>query len=599
MASLMSPPFLDSGAGLTPADGAKLYFYVVGSATPKDVYTTSAATTAHANPVVSDSKGVFDAIYLSGDYDWVLQDKNSVQRNTGSVSEFATTSNSAFDKNFATLALAKADPNIIEGDAVNLKERSTGNGGGGMWDVIAGTGTADGFSKVAHDTLPLTFVLRTDRGFFGDQFGMVFDGVTDDTAAYTACAAAALPTKDIVHLKAGRTLITDTIPLYIGTKIRGQKTEQYTNGFGVDQKSTIIDFQPATSKPLFQPAGTSHSGFRFHISLEGFSAIGDANGSIGLDLDGIIYSSFENLVVTGFDVPVECTATINNSFRKVYLTGDNKCVEYTGSNETTDVWDECSFFGSPLGLDFLGSSIAIRFNNCLFEQMDTYGAQIAKECQDIMFDNCYGEDAPFTATATNAFFRVGHTGTTLVTANQLIINGGKYGGRNAGIAGSFIDADYCNGILINGASIARYTNGILTTANTRDDSIILSGMHTLSVTTIFDDFTKIGGIYPHSNIGDAGAESRVRAPVMLLDELRARAPTVAGLRLGAAATDLISLYGVTPVVQPASTGETVGWTAGGGTAATSASTATGNLGSTAYRHSDIVKALKQVGILAL
>lgn len=39
--------------------------------------------------------------------------------------------------------------------------------------------------------------------------------------------------------------------------------------------------------------------------------------------------------------------------------------------------------------------------------------------------------------------------------------------------------------------------------------------------------------------------------------------------------------------------------AGAGVTATSASTATGNLGTTAYRHSDIVKALKQVGILAL
>ena len=182
MASLMSPPYMDVGAGLTPADGAKLYFYVVGSATPKDSYTTAAATVAHANPLIADAKGVFPAIYLSGDYDWVLQDKNSVQRNTGSVSEFATASNSVFDKNFATLALAKADHNIISGDAVNLKERTTGNGGGGMWDVIAGTGTANGVDIVAHDTLDLSLVLRINGAVYPLPLGAVSDGVTNAIA---------------------------------------------------------------------------------------------------------------------------------------------------------------------------------------------------------------------------------------------------------------------------------------------------------------------------------------------------------------------------------------------------------------------------------
>ena len=161
MASLMSPPYMDVGAGLTPADGAKLYFYVVGSATPKDSYTTAAATVAHANPVVSDAKGVFPAIYITGDYDWVLQDKNSVQRNTGSVSQFVTGSGQEDNVlNRATLAAATADVSMQAGLAVNLAERTTGNGGGGMWDVIAGTGTANGLDKVAHDTLSLTFVMR-------------------------------------------------------------------------------------------------------------------------------------------------------------------------------------------------------------------------------------------------------------------------------------------------------------------------------------------------------------------------------------------------------------------------------------------------------
>ena len=51
-------------------------------------------------------------------------------------------------------------------------------------------------------------------------------------------------------------------------------------------------------------------------------------------------------------------------------------------------------------------------------------------------------------------------------------------------------------------------------------------------------------------------------------------------------------------LKSSSTGETTGFVAGGGTAVKDDSTFTGNVGSTAYRISDIVKALKNLGFLA-
>lgn len=60
----------------------------------------------------------------------------------------------------------------------------------------------------------------------------------------------------------------------------------------------------------------------------------------------------------------------------------------------------------------------------------------------------------------------------------------------------------------------------------------------------------------------------------------------------------LGLYGATPVVQPSGTGETVGFTAGAGTGVNDDSTFTGNVGATAYRISDVVKALKNTGLLA-
>lgn len=65
-----------------------------------------------------------------------------------------------------------------------------------------------------------------------------------------------------------------------------------------------------------------------------------------------------------------------------------------------------------------------------------------------------------------------------------------------------------------------------------------------------------------------------------------------------AAADPIGFFGATPVVQQAGTGETTGFTAGAGTGVNDDSTFTGNVGSTAYRISDVVKALKNLGLLA-
>ncbi len=73
--------------------------------------------------------------------------------------------------------------------------------------------------------------------------------------------------------------------------------------------------------------------------------------------------------------------------------------------------------------------------------------------------------------------------------------------------------------------------------------------------------------------------------------------TTTGTKIGTGTTQLIGFWNKTPVAQPSSTGETVGFTAGGGTTVTDASTFTGNVGSTAYRISDLVKHLKNIGLI--
>lgn len=71
-----------------------------------------------------------------------------------------------------------------------------------------------------------------------------------------------------------------------------------------------------------------------------------------------------------------------------------------------------------------------------------------------------------------------------------------------------------------------------------------------------------------------------------------------GTKIGTATTQKLGFWNAAPVAQQSGTGETVGFTAGAGTNVTDQSTFTGNVGSAAYRISDVVKALKNIGILA-
>jgi hypothetical protein len=350
----------------------------------------------------------------------------------------------------------------------------------------------------------VTTANRTIAEKFGEtlsvkDYGATGDGTTDDTVAIQAGIDAVQGTHNVLFFPAGTYKVTDTLAVHNGTQLRGVTDFAYPAGFGRPVYATTISFQPTTTKDLFDYSWTGGAapGFIFHTSMSGLNIEGNANSRYGIKLNSVIYSLYENMAITGFQTPIYCSATINNRFCNLYLTGSVSAVTYAGSNETTDVWEQCSFWGSPIGVSFLGSSINVRFSNCLLEQIDNYGFDIAKECQAITVTDCYTEDVPFKTTAADAaVFRVGYVGTTLVIANNLIISGGSYAGRSAGLHGSFLDTNFCYNVIAGGFDVSRYVNVIKTDAtNTEDHAITLLGYAGISWTNNILDSTKVGGMF--------------------------------------------------------------------------------------------------------
>lgn len=71
-----------------------------------------------------------------------------------------------------------------------------------------------------------------------------------------------------------------------------------------------------------------------------------------------------------------------------------------------------------------------------------------------------------------------------------------------------------------------------------------------------------------------------------------------GTRFGTESTQKLGFFGKTPIVQPSSTGTTLDMTTVGGTTVTESNGFGGGLGGNYYTIGDIVKHLKNLGILA-
>ena len=82
---------------------------------------------------------------------------------------------------FDNLASVLANTSLKVGYSIQLKERTTGKGGGGTWDVYASGTFPLSTGVVAHDTLPLQLVLRTNGVYIASQHGATHDSTDSAT----------------------------------------------------------------------------------------------------------------------------------------------------------------------------------------------------------------------------------------------------------------------------------------------------------------------------------------------------------------------------------------------------------------------------------
>lgn len=195
MADVPNPVFDSNG---NPFSGAVLKAFLPGTTTSTSIAIDSAGGSPQTS-ITYNAQGKLEVTgneilpYIDKKHKWgIFANATDAAANTPfymgpfdnveKVFDGGTTA--VFVNNFATLALAKADLTIQDGDALDLAERIAGKGGGAKWDVVlTSTVTPNTFEVVQSTGIPtLSLVLRPFQGTVSTS-AIGITG-TDDSAAF-------------------------------------------------------------------------------------------------------------------------------------------------------------------------------------------------------------------------------------------------------------------------------------------------------------------------------------------------------------------------------------------------------------------------------
>jgi hypothetical protein len=461
--------FNNNGVILT---GGKIFTYSAGTTTPQATYTSNTGSAAHSNPIILDASGRVPGgeIWLTDglSYKFVIKDSTDVLIGTydnvvGINSNFinytgaqeiqtATASQTVF-----TLTTMQYQPGTnslsVFVDGVNQY------GPGAQYAFVETSPTTITFITGLHVGASVKFTTATiNSASYGDafqisytppftasvptnvgdklselisitDFGATGDGVTDDTAAFTA-AIAALTRGQTLYIPKGTYVVTSTLTINKSINIVGESKFDsiiYASGFATDE--TILDFTGTTSARIQD------------LRMENVSFWSDNNLARGLSLSWVNKSSFSNLY-------------FYNLYRGVF--GDNawsnNWKNVSAFNITTELFkndvecnnlhfDKVEFRGST-GISIIGNTAAIKFTACDFEGITStsgYGCNLApvtgKTISGVVFDGCYFENIRGAA--------IGCNGVDANSIRGLVVKGCYFfGGRTLifGTAGTAVNA---------------------------------------------------------------------------------------------------------------------------------------------------------------
>lgn len=243
MARRLLTPFLRAiGADGLAMSGAKIYFYTTGTTTPTDSYQASSGGSAHANPVVADSGGLFASIYIND----AIQTRAVLKNSAGTT----------------ILDIDPVNPVIaVAADSITDTELAAGAAAANLGYTPANV-AGDTFTGAVKMSGTPTSLGTTDLGFRGvplTTHDATYTFVIDDAgkgALHTSGSAHTwtIPPVGTVAYPVGSTIVLVNTGAGAVTVARGAGVALRIAGASTDGSKTLAQYGIAT---LFMPVSDS------------------------------------------------------------------------------------------------------------------------------------------------------------------------------------------------------------------------------------------------------------------------------------------------------------------------------------------------------
>jgi hypothetical protein len=306
--------FDDNGV---PLSGGKLYSYAAGTTTPLATYTDDSGSTPHSNPIILDAAGRVPSGVI-----WLL------------------------DNTFYKFSLFKSNNTLIAN-----------------WDDISGiNGITPSASDVSFQfdypgSVATTVSDRLSEVVYATDFGVVADGLTDDSAALANFWSALNATTKTGVLPTGVIRCAAPVIWDISLTSRGGVT---VRGPALGACTIDVRGAPATADGNAQFLLTCSSGSAFYSVFSGFTVLGNnASGpaarlgkaNLSDEFNGFMFSNieFKNEASAANAIACEANGHFNNDFQAVTTNTGGTRVAGISLKLTRVAF--CRFFGSFSGAD--------------------------------------------------------------------------------------------------------------------------------------------------------------------------------------------------------------------------------------------------------